>query len=101
VNSNRACQDRSSRDWLRRKNIGNMSGLSIIDSGGKDPDRSSPADDPGLTKSISGSVDRVRRSLQMEQLGVLTTQGHQLIMAALLNDPPMIKNVDPVGGSYC
>ena len=58
--------------------------------------RPSSADDPNraltterrLDKINLDSVDRVGRSLQMEQLGVLTTQGHQFIVSALLDDRP-------------
>ena len=36
----------------------------------------------------------------MEQLGILTTQSHKLIVGAVLDDPSMIKNVDAVSGPY-
>lgn len=50
--------------------------------------------------SVHDSVYRVGRSLEMEQLGVLTPKRHQLIMSALLDNSSMIENVDPVGGPY-
>jgi hypothetical protein len=36
----------------------------------------------------------------MKQLCVLTTEGHQLIVRAMLNHPSMIKNVDSIGSPY-
>src|SRR5512133_2876287 len=50
--------------------------------------------------SVHDVISRVRRSLQMEELGVLPTQSQQRIMSAVLDHPPMIKNVDSVGGPY-
>ncbi len=37
----------------------------------------------------------------MEQLGVLTAKSHQLIVRTVLHHPPMIKNIDSVGGPHC
>src|SRR5262245_1315218 len=50
--------------------------------------------------SIHHMIDRVRRGLQMKQLGVLSTKSHQLIVSAMLDHPSMIKYIDPVGGPY-
>jgi hypothetical protein len=50
--------------------------------------------------AVHDAVDRVRRSLEMKQLCVLTTEGHQLIVRAMLNHPSMIKNVDSIDSPY-
>ena len=48
---------------------------------------------------IHDVVDRIGRGLQMEQLRVLATKSHQVVMSAVLDHSSMIKNVDPISGA--
>ena len=50
--------------------------------------------------SVQNTFDRVGRGLQVEQFGVLTTKGHQFVVAAMFCHSAVIKNIDPVRGPY-
>src|SRR5215212_641878 len=59
-----------------------------------------PATTGSARSSVHDVVGRVRRRLQVEQLGIPTTKTHQLIVGTLLHHSPTVKNVDPVRGPY-
>jgi len=45
-------------------------------------------------------VPAVRHGLQFEALGVPRTVGHELVVGAALDEPPVVQHEDPVGEAH-